>query len=162
MLLAWFDVYRVWPLQAPRQRIQAQIRGVAISDWLDQLHASDGSMREVAWLSLEPAKLLEKPLDGPLRGRRAVLPWVRSVLSDISGVMVSGQVVGQDAVLTIQPMAPDMAHAHADALVRFWLDGLSAPLPAALQTCLAARQDGGKPEEAYEGEKMRQIGRAHV
>ncbi|AWI52773.1 exodeoxyribonuclease V subunit gamma [Aquabacterium olei] len=168
-LTAWYTLRKAWAQPAPRQRVQIEHRGMLFADWLDQLHhlgdepeagADLGALPpqepvERAWLALDPGRLMEDLDEGPPRIKKLLGAWVRSLAAAACGLRVGGRIVGSDATLHIHPMQPEQADADLAALIDLWRDGLSAPLPAALETGLAQVSDNGKPQEAYEGAKFR-------
>lgn len=168
-LAAWHALRAAWSEPAPRQRVQIEHQGVLFADWLDQLHhrgavpeagAELGALPppepvERVWLALDPGRLMEDLDEGPPRIRKLLGAWVRSLAAAACDLRVGGRIVGSDATLHIHPMQPEQARADLAALIDLWRDGLSAPLPAALETGLAQVSDNGKPQEAYEGGKFR-------
>jgi len=168
-LAAWYALREAWSEPAPRQRVQVEHHGVVLADWLDQLHhlgahpeasavhgaAAPDEPVHAAWLALDPGRLMDDIEKGPPRAKKLLGAWVRSLAAAACGVHLGGRLVGSDATVLIHPMRTDQARADLAALIDLWREGLSAPLPAALETGLAEVSDKGKAQEAYEGAKFR-------
>lgn len=168
-LAAWYALREAWSEPAPRQRVQVEHHGVVLADWLDQLHhlgahpevsavhgaAAPDEPVHAAWLALDPGRLMDDIEKGPPRAKKLLGGWVRSLAAAACGVHLGGRLVGSDATVFIHPMRTDQARADLVALIDLWREGLSAPLPAALETGLAEVSDKGKAQEAYEGAKFR-------
>jgi exodeoxyribonuclease V gamma subunit len=87
-----------------------------------------------------------------------VHPWVTHLLANAAGLPLTTWLVGIDADLCLQPVAPEVCAGHLQHLVRAWREGQRGPLPLACQTAFAwldAEAAGKDPEgvarRAYEG-----------
>mgnify|MGYP000580160303 CR=1 FL=1 len=161
MLSAWRAEQAAYPHAARRQSVRCEAAAVVLEDWVDHLRRRDvqadaegGVSIPVAWLELQPSKLLFK-----VRGKHFAQPekllgaWVRSLAVAASGAQVQGVLVGLDGVVRIPPMAQAEAVGALQDLLRLWLDGMNAPLPLPSKTALAFVAEA-KPATIYDGGHM--------
>lgn len=132
-----------------------------MEDWVDHLRSGDALSEaegptscSVAWLELQPSKLLFKA-----RGKHFAQPekllgaWVRCLAIAASGAQVQGILVGRDGVVRIPPFPQAEAATALHHLLQIWLEGMNAPLPLPPKTALAFVADA-KPATIYEGGHM--------
>jgi exodeoxyribonuclease V gamma subunit len=163
MLAAWRDEQAQFPHTAPRQSVRVQEGAVVLEDWIDHLRSADvqpGSdtsdplASPLAWLELQPSKLLVKVRkDYFARPEKLLGAWVHSLAIAASGANVRGILVGRDGVVYLPLMPKDDAVQTLKGLLQIWLDGMNAPLPLPLKTALAfaAEKDA---TTTYEGGYM--------
>jgi exodeoxyribonuclease V gamma subunit len=163
MLGAWRVEQARFPHTANRLSVRLQEGAVVLEDWIDQLRGSDVQPESVAkeppcsaiaWLELQPSKLLVKVRkDYFARPEKLLEAWVRSLAMAASGTEARGILVGRDGVVEILPMPKDEAERALKGLLQVWLAGMNAPLPLPPKTALAyvAERDAAKE---YEGGHM--------
>jgi exodeoxyribonuclease V gamma subunit len=147
MLAAWRAEQARFPHTAARLSVRLQEGAVVLEDWIDHLRrgdveprsdAVDPSASAVAWLELQPSKLLVKVRkDYFARPEKLVGAWVHSLAIAASGAKVTGMLVGRDGVVYLAPIPQDQAVQTLKGLLQIWLDGMNAPLPLPLKTALA-------------------------
>jgi exodeoxyribonuclease V gamma subunit len=164
MLSAWRAEQATFPHSASRQSVRYVADAVVLEDWVDHLRsgdlpphapdAQDARNCPVAWLELQPNKLLFK-----VRGKHFARPekllgaWVRSLATAASGALVQGVLVGRDGVVRIPPVPQAEAVGALQDLLQLWLDGMNAPLPLPSKTALALVA-GKDAVTTYEGGYM--------
>jgi exodeoxyribonuclease V gamma subunit len=145
MLGAWRAEQAAFPHSASRQSVRCEAAAVVLEDWVDHLRggdallgAQDAVTGSVAWLELQPSKLLTKVWKEYFaRPEKLLGAWVRSLALAASGAQVQGILVGRDGVVRIPPMPQAEAVGALQDLLRLWLDGMNAPLPLPSKTALA-------------------------
>ncbi len=161
MLHSWVGVQARFGLPAERQSLTIEHEGLTIEDWLENLRqpgardtGGPGETRQdVVWLDLDPGKVCQNvQAKDPLPRHDKLLGiWVRSLLSAASGVRALGVVVGQDAILNIQPLAQDGARMMLGRLLDLWRQGMCSPLPLPPRTAIAIADDKKDAAGQYEG-----------
>jgi exodeoxyribonuclease V gamma subunit len=163
MLGAWRAENARFPHTANRQSIRMQEGAVVLEDWIDHLRGSDvkpeslaeeSTSSSVAWLELQPSKLLVKvKKDYFARPEKLLGAWVRTLAIAASGSKTRGILVGRDGVVEIPPFPEDKAVELLKGLLQLWLDGMNTPIPLPPKTALAfvAEKD---PATQYEGGHM--------
>jgi exodeoxyribonuclease V gamma subunit len=161
MLAAWRAEQATFPHAASRQSVRCEAGAVVLEDWVDHLRSGDALPSAegvvsitMAWLDLQPSKLLFKTKKGHFAQAEKLLgAWVRTLAIAASGAQVHGVLVGRDGVVRIPPMAQAEALGALQDLLRLWLDGMNAPLPLPSKTALAlvAEKDAAT---TYEGGYM--------
>ena len=152
MLGAWRAEQAQFPHAAKRQSVRLQEGSVVLEDWIDHLRSSDAP--SVAWLELQPSKLLVKvKKDHFARPDKLLGAWVRTLAIAASGTQAHGILVGRDGVVTIPPYPQEKATETLKSLLQLWLDGMQSPLPLPPKTSLAfvAEKDA---RSQYEGGHM--------
>jgi exodeoxyribonuclease V gamma subunit len=152
MLGAWRAEQARFPHTAKRQSVRLQEGAVVLEDWIDHLRSSDAP--SVAWLELQPGKLLVKvKKDHFARADKLLGAWVRTLAIAASGTQAHGILVGRDGVVEIPPHNQEKATETLKSLLQLWLDGMQSPLPLPLKTALAfvAEKDA---RSQYEGGHM--------
>ncbi|MCF8207924.1 MAG: exodeoxyribonuclease V subunit gamma [Rhodoferax sp.] len=147
MLTAWRAECARFPHSAERQSVRLQSGPVVLEDWIDHLRSSNpepaalvqaADCSALAWLELQPGKLLVKVRKGQLaRPEKLLGAWVRSLAIAASGKSASGILVGRDGVVEIPPFPQDRAVEILQGLLQLWRDGMQAPLPLPPRTALA-------------------------
>ena len=162
MASAWAALGQAFGQRTERIAVQHQSQGVVLRDWIDGVYqrqanaapeavqAAGASQR--AWVQLQPSKVSAK---GKPRPDKLLAPWVRTLLAAAAGQPLQGCVVGQDAVLHIQPMSPAQATESLNTLCTLWQLGQQAPLPLPLNTALemaaiTALTPPAEQEKAYD------------
>ena len=152
MLHAWREAEARFPEKAERQSVRLQADEVVLEDWIDHLRASDVSgTRQIAWLELEPGKLLEGGTKPVARADKLSGPWIRSLAVAACGLSAQGVLVGRDGVVEINPVPEQQAKATLSMLLKLWLAGMNSPLPLPPKTALALLADKN-PLSQYEGD----------
>jgi exodeoxyribonuclease V gamma subunit len=160
MLDAWRVEQARFPHAANRLSVRLQEDSVVLEDWIDHLRGNDAkpesasqelSNSAVAWLELQPSKLLVKVRkDYFARPEKLLGAWVRTLAIAASGTVARGILVGRDGVVKIPPFPKDKAVETLKGLLQLWLDGMNAPLPLPPKTALALVTEKDTVTE-YEG-----------
>ncbi len=142
LLLAWQEAQARFPKPAPRQSVRIAQGDVILQDWLDQLRGSadpgqTDAPTQLAWLELQPGKLLKTGKKPLARADMLLAPWLRSLAMAAAGVLAQGVVVARDGVLNITPMPQALAQSTLLMLLGVWHQGMNAPLPLPPKTALA-------------------------
>lgn len=149
MLQSWHEVQTRYPAEAKRVSVRLQSGDIVLEDWIDHLQvSSDG---KIAWLELEPGKLLDGGKKAVARADKLLSPWIKSLAIAASGMSARGVLVGRDGIVEISPVAQDEAENTLSMLLTTWLAGMNSPLPLPPKTALAsltgknaaAQYDGG-------------------
>jgi len=141
----WLELRAQYREDAPKLAISLTLDGIALEDWVDQLHRHDG---ETVWLMQMSSKALDK--SGEPRGDKLIGMWLRQLAAAAQGQPVAGILVARDAVLRMAPLEPQDSHAMLAALARLWRLNMDKPLPVACKTGLALARDGD-PRSVYDG-----------
>ncbi|MDB6002040.1 MAG: exodeoxyribonuclease gamma subunit, partial [Rhizobacter sp.] len=138
MLADWRGLLRSYPEAAAKETLRypdnTQVDAPIVDDWLDGLHADGG---ERVWTALVPHRLCSNAKKPVLRGDKLVEAWVRTLVASACGLPLRGFIVGRDAVVSVEPLAPDDAAMALDMLLQGFRDGMNEPLPVACKTALA-------------------------
>lgn len=153
-LLAWQQQMLQWPHAAPRERLLLHSGAVTLDDWMDGLREREGaSLQERGsrcWFALEPRTLLNKK--GELQAHKLLPIYVRSLALSATGTDTLMGVIARDTLVWVQPLEPDAARAHLQALMDLWLQGQNGPVPLPLKSAIAAGNDDlNAAAQAYEG-----------
>ena len=154
MLLRWQALHQACPLDAPRQPLQWQHATLRLDDWLDGLRSAPlapGLTPVRLWIDLQAGRLCAgQGAKQRLRADKLIPAWVRSVAASACGHALTGWVIGRDTGVVVEPLPQAEAAALLSDWLGAWQQGMSAPLPVALDTALAflAGQD---PVPVYEG-----------
>jgi exodeoxyribonuclease V gamma subunit len=160
MLEAWHEAQARFPRPAERHSMRLQEGDVVLEDWIDNLQLGEPLAdpqagappgQALAWLQLEPGKLLSQGSKPTARRDKLLGPWVRSLAVAASGVQATGILIGRDAVVEISPLSQPQAIETLRRLLKLWLQGMQAPLPLPPQTALAWLAGKGGAQAAYEG-----------
>jgi exodeoxyribonuclease V gamma subunit len=142
---AWLTLRQHYELPAPKVALNLVLAGVPLDDWIDQLR-SNGS--ETVWLAQMSSRVADK--QGKPRGDKLIAMWLRQLAVSATGMQVKGLLVARDAIVTMNPLPPEMAQEALRELVCLWRDGMNRPLPTACKTALALVQEGD-PRATYDG-----------
>jgi exodeoxyribonuclease V gamma subunit len=161
MLGAWHTEQAAFPNAAIRQSVRCEEGSVVLEDWIDHLRGRDAQEQAeeplssaVAWLDLQPSKLLFKAKKTYFaRPDKLLGAWVRCLAIAASGARVQGILVGRDGLVRIAPFPQEEAVTALQGLLRLWLEGMNTPLPLPSKTALAFVA-GDKPSVTYEGGHM--------
>ncbi|MRW85894.1 exodeoxyribonuclease V subunit gamma [Pseudoduganella sp. FT26W] len=134
---AWLTLRQHYELPAPKVALNLMLASVPLDDWIDQLR-SNGS--ETVWLAQMSSRVADK--QGKPRGDKLIAMWLRQLAVSATGMQVTGHLVARDAIVTMQPLAPELAQEALRELVCLWRDGMNRPLPTACKTALALVQEG--------------------
>ena len=156
MLAQWCRVRARYVRASVKQPVHFAHDGLVLDDWLagslpEARHAGlAGHAGLPAWLELTPGRLCAAGMKA-VRPDRLLVAWVRMLAGSASGVPVQGVIVGRDATVTVDPLAPGEAQTALAVLMDAWREGRLAPLPLASKTALA--RAAGAPDEVavYEG-----------
>ncbi|MEO8280508.1 MAG: exodeoxyribonuclease V subunit gamma, partial [Ideonella sp.] len=178
MLRCWYRQQALYLVELPKERLHVQFDGLAITDWLtgariaspapsaagaaraiaDAFKSSANAATSIArtatsdtgprWLELTPTRLYPK---SRLRIDKLVRPWITTLMASASGRPLGGILVGRDAVVTVEAMAPDLAEQTLQTLLHTWRDGMTAPLPLPIKTALSLLENKGRQDEVYDG-----------
>ncbi|MDZ7858044.1 exodeoxyribonuclease V subunit gamma [Sphaerotilus sp.] len=164
MALQWNAWRRECAAPAQPRQVRAELEGLTLDDWLDDLRQAPGHDRPV-WLTLDARRLCR--LDqktGALQplAYKLVRPWLRMLVAGACGVALEGRIVARDAVLVLTPPRRPVAQGVLDDLLDVWQQGMLQPLPVACRTALAWLQHPDQPDKAedaarscYEGGHQR-------
>lgn len=161
MLAAWRQEQARFPSTANRQSVRLEAQAVVLEDWIDHLQCSDlqsqtddQGLPALAWLELQPIKLVTKTKEGNFaRPEKLLDAWVRTLAIAASGVRAQGILVGRDGVVEIPPISKDEAIETLMSLLELWMRGMNAPLPLPPKTALAL-VSGKDAAAQYEGGYM--------
>lgn len=145
MLGAWREQQARFPETASRQSVHMEDGCVVLEDWIDHLRsrgtplqAEDPEGCVVAWLELQPSKLLfQVKKENFARPEKLLMAWVRTLAIAASGTSAHGILVGRDGVVEIPPMPQDEAIEILKGLLQLWCQGMNTPLPLPHKTALA-------------------------
>ncbi len=156
VLQTWNTLLARHAEQLPRRALRigagsdgdSEQRDLRIEDWLQGLRREPG--HELAtWLELGASRLRDGNSARP-RLERLLAPWIHMLGAAACGVPCQGYLVGIDAVLHWQALAPQPAREQLARLLHAWRRARSEPLPWGLRSALAqARQRDARA--AYEG-----------
>ncbi|WP_247736668.1 exodeoxyribonuclease V subunit gamma [Thauera aromatica] len=150
LLHAWQQARTAHPVAVQRLPLRHTHRGVVLEDWLGQRFATTPDTGATLWIELNPGRLLEGTRQDKVRAHKLLYAWVKCLLAAASEASDAGLLIGRDATLRIETMAPEAARATLATLLEAWQQGLSAPLPVALKTALAFVAERNAAD-AYEG-----------
>ena len=171
MLRTWRAEHSRFDHDAERQSVRVQEGDVVLEDWIDHLKTSDVALGDepgtadasinppdadhsdsgVAWLDIQPSKLIvKKKKEFVARLDKLLGPWVRSLALAASGSTARGVLIGKDGVVDISPMAEADARGTLAMLLKLWHAGMNSPLPLPPKTALALLEEKSTVS-AYEG-----------
>ncbi|MDD2546853.1 MAG: exodeoxyribonuclease V subunit gamma [Burkholderiaceae bacterium] len=141
MASAWQQAGQEFSRPAPRLLVELVTDGLVLRDALAPLW---GHGETTAWLELVPSKLLHaENKKKVLSTDKLLAAWLRALAASAMGLALHQRLVGQDAVLRIDPLPPGAqfeSQATLQRLLATWNGGQQAPLPLPLKTALAAAQ----------------------
>jgi exodeoxyribonuclease V gamma subunit len=144
-----------WPIPASRDlevRYHSEATELEIEDWLRDVRAGENGAR--GRVALESGDLVK---DRKYRHHMLVKHWLPHLAAHLDGSPMTTLVVGKVGSVQFDPVAPEQARAHIEAILAAWREGMRRPLPLAVKTAFAwledpAGGDGGKARSAYEGD----------
>ena len=151
MLAQWQATLQALPQVLPPQPLRFEHAGLALADWLSGLRSAGGVPVWPSWTASR--LLLAKPARGqPLvRPERLIEAWVRGLAAAACGEPAGAVIVGADATVTLQPLAPEAAQTQLRGLIGAWQAGMAAALPVAARTALAWAASPASAEAVYDG-----------
>ncbi len=145
---AWLQLCQRFVMPSDKLRVSIPHKEVRLEDWIDKMR-SDGSA--TVWLAQNPGRLVTQTKDGVLpRTHKLIEGWIRQLAAAAEGHVVTGYLVGRDAIVVMDPVEPAQAQLVLSALISCWREGLERPLPTACKTALALLA-GEDPRAAYNG-----------
>ncbi|MDY7577383.1 exodeoxyribonuclease V subunit gamma [Herbaspirillum sp. RTI4] len=147
---AWLQLGQRYAQEAERRPFGLLHGDLHLEDWLSPLRQNEHG--QLIWRQLSASKLLDK--DGVLRADKLISPWLRQLAAAASGVVLSGHLVGRDAIVRLHPLETEAARATLSALLDGYRAGMDAPLPVARQTTLnwlASDKSDSAARLTYEG-----------
>jgi exodeoxyribonuclease V gamma subunit len=142
---AWLTLCETYWEPAPKLAVHLELAGLVLEDWIDQLRRAGEA---TAWLMQMSSRVCDK--SGAARGEKLIPMWLRQLAAAAQGHPVTGFLVARDAIVIMEPLAPDAAHATLAGIAALWRAGMDRPLPAACKTGLALVMEGD-PRSAYDG-----------
>ncbi|MAA66313.1 MAG: exodeoxyribonuclease V subunit gamma [Alteromonadaceae bacterium] len=130
------------PLLPLRLSINAGDRTLMLEDWVRDLRCASGQR---AFITLSSSNLVK---DRKYRWQHLMRPWISHLAGNCVAGPVSTHVLSQAGDVAFSPMEPDDARTHLKALMQYWFDALSKPLPVAVRTAFAWLSAAEKGEEA--------------
>lgn len=152
MVLTWLTQRQTHPKQQEKRSlhwVHPDRPHVRVEDWLVGLRGNEAGDQTVC-LNMTASKLKN---DNKLRPKNCVEAYVRTLVSRCAGLDVQVLVIGRDAVLQADALAPQDAALALQELVAAYEDNLTAtaPLPTALNTGLAWLKGEAEAQKAFEG-----------
>ena len=141
----WLQLVARFPDAAPKLAVSLALGPVQLDDWIAHLRQGPSG---IAYLTQISSKVLDR--DGNPRGDKLIAPFLRQLAAAAAGTPVQGFLVARDAIVTMAPLDPAMAHGALRQVAAAWRDNLDAPLAVACKTALAQLTDGD-PRAVYDG-----------
>ncbi|SEH56752.1 DNA helicase/exodeoxyribonuclease V, gamma subunit [Rheinheimera pacifica] len=137
-----------WQRRATPLRLELNPAGIALHDSLTNVYQSPAG--QLALLQLRPTAIRNK---GELRWHTLRTAWLQQLAANAGGEAVSTYQYGLDDAVQLLPQQQRIAAAQLDALVQYWQQGLTQPLPLLPKTalCFVQTQDEAKCRELFEG-----------
>ncbi len=131
----WRAQLERWPVAGLRDReVRFDAAGASgplvLADWLGRWRA-DGE-GHAARLLLSTSALVD---GNQYRYARLVGPWVEHLAANLNGA-VTTVIVSKKGTVQLAPLDTSVAATHLGALMRLWEEGMTRPLPFALETAL--------------------------
>ncbi len=154
MALQWNAWRRELSEPAKPRQVAADLDGIALDDWLDELRQAPGTDRPV-WLTLDARRLCvfdkKAQVLRPV-AHKLVRPWLRMLVAGACGIDLEGRIVARDALLVLAPPRMAVAQVVLDELLDVWEQGMVRPLAVACRTALvwlaAREQFPDQPDKA--------------
>lgn len=137
-----------WQRRATPLRLELNPDGIALHDSLSNVYQSPAG--QLALLQLRPTAIRNK---GELRWHTLRTAWLQQLAANAGGEALSTYQYGLDDAVQLLPQQQSTAAAQLDALVHYWQQGLTQPLPLLPKTalCFVQTQDEAKCRELFEG-----------
>ena len=163
MLRSWALEQSKYVEFSARHPLNFEHQGLVVDDWLLNLLKSEQSSSDasssaesvVVRIEFDAGKLRgkdEKQVP-TVRAHKLLSCWVSSLVSSACGIQVRTVLIGQDAVVRIEPMPRDFATKALSTLLDVWREGMNKPLPLPPKTALASLEGGEAAIKQYEGEQ---------
>ena len=139
MALQWNAWRRELSEPAKPRQVTAELDGITLDDWLDELRQAPGSDRPV-WLTLDARRLCrfdKKSQTLQPLAYKLVRPWLRLLVAGACGIDLETRIVARDALLVLAAPRRAVAQAVLDDLLDVWEQGMLRPLAVACRTALA-------------------------
>jgi len=137
-----------WQRRATPLLLELNPAGIALHDSLTNVYQSPAG--QLALLQLRPTAIRNK---GELRWHTLRTAWLQQLAANAGGEALSTYQYGLDDAVQLLPQQKSIATAQLDALVQYWQQGLTQPLPLLPKTalCFVQTQDEAKCRELFEG-----------
>ncbi|MGP9802932.1 exodeoxyribonuclease V subunit gamma [Rheinheimera sp. NSM] len=137
-----------WQRRATPLLLELNPAGIALHDSLTNVYQSPAG--QLALLQLRPTAIRNK---GELRWHTLRTAWLQQLAANAGGEALSTYQYGLDDAVQLLPQQQRIATAQLDALVQYWQQGLTQPLPLLPKTalCFVQTQDEAKCRELFEG-----------
>ncbi|HEY0924204.1 exodeoxyribonuclease V subunit gamma [Rheinheimera pacifica] len=137
-----------WQRRATPLRLALNPAGIALHDSLTNVYQSPAG--QLALLQLRPTAIRNK---GELRWHTLRTAWLQQLAANAGGEALSTYQYGLDDAVQLLPQQQSIAAAQLDALVQYWQQGLTQPLPLLPKTalCFVQTRDEAKCRELFEG-----------
>ncbi|MEX8495920.1 exodeoxyribonuclease V subunit gamma [Sphaerotilus sp.] len=139
MALQWNAWRRALSEPAKPRQVTAELGGIGLDDWLDELRQAPGTDHPV-WLTLDARRLCvydrQTQALRPL-AHKLVRPWLRMLVAGACGIALEARIVARDALLVLAPPRTAVAQVVLDDLLDVWEQGMLRPLAVACRTALA-------------------------
>lgn len=137
-----------WQRRTAPLAIELSPAGIALHDSLSNVYQSPAG--QLALLQLRPTAIRNK---GELRWHTLRTAWLQQLAANASGEALSTYQYGLDDAVQLLPQQQSLAATQLDALVQYWQQGLTQPLPLMPKTalCFVQTQDEAKCRELFEG-----------
>jgi exodeoxyribonuclease V gamma subunit len=152
MIDRWIASRLDYPQAVPKRALRFIAGDVEIDDWLDGLR-SDGESDVL--VTTTPSRLLDQK-GVHVDAYRLISLWVTMLVASACDTRIHALMIGNDATLTITPLATDEATVLLLDLIAAWKEGTMVPLPIAAKTALAFVDENSstsKVRDAYEGSR---------
>ena len=122
---------------------------VTIADRLGGIRSNDAGDR--AWIGLESSNLLDTK--SQYRPAVALKYWVRHLAHHLAGGPIRTLVFSKKGTITLEPLEPARAEELLGEQLQAWYEGMTRPLPFAVDTATAwlREPEGQKARTMYEG-----------
>ncbi|MDP2716573.1 exodeoxyribonuclease V subunit gamma [Rheinheimera sp.] len=137
-----------WQRRATPLLLELNPAGIVLRDSLTNVYQSPAG--QLALLQLRPTAIRNK---GELRWHTLRSAWLQQLAANAGGEVLSTYQYGLDDAVQLLPQQQSIAAAQLDALVQYWQQGLTQPLPLLPKTalCFVQTQDEAKCRELFEG-----------
>ena len=139
MALQWNAWRRELSESAKPRQVNADLGGIGLDDWLDELRHAPCSDQPV-WLTLDARRLClfdKKTQTLQPLAYKLVRPWLRLLIAGACGIELEARIVARDALLVLVPPRTAVAQVVLDDLLDVWEHGMLHPLAVACRTALA-------------------------
>lgn len=146
MFKLYQDALNEWPEACDDREISYSLRVGALEVELDgQLNRWRKSGDQLCRIELNASSLYDKK--GPPRHEKLLDSWIRHLAAHSGGQPVTTEIIGKNGKVRLNPLNPENAKSHLDALIKAYIAGLCTPLPLAPKTGFAWLKNKGVPFE---------------